>query len=141
MADDPFPHPQGGASRDDLLSSLAAEVHVWVIDPDASSEDVCTWCEGVLSAEESERRRKFLHEADGRSFLLAHGLVRAVLSRYAIVVLAFAIALDQLGIDREFLITSFLMLSGAFALAVALAVGLGARETVAKYLDDRFGKK
>ena len=56
---------------------------MWALDPDTASDDVCTWCEGVLSAGEGERRRKFLREADGRTYLLAHGLVRAVLSRYA----------------------------------------------------------
>jgi len=34
----------------------------------------------------------------------------------------------------------FLILFGAAALAAALAVGLGAREIVTRYLDDRFGK-
>ena len=80
---DPFPTSTDSTGPVDLLSSLEKEVHVWVLDPDATGDDVCAWCEGVLSVEENERRRKFLRAADGRSFVLAHGLVRAVLSRYA----------------------------------------------------------
>jgi len=84
MADDPFIYTTDRAqNREDLLSSLEAELHVWMLDPDSADDTTCTWCEGVLSDREDERRRKFLRNADGRSYLLAHGLVRAVLSRYA----------------------------------------------------------
>ena len=87
MSGDPFPFAPDPATRAraghlDLLSSLAEEVQVWVLDPDDADDDVYAWCKRVLSADENERRKKFLREADGRSFLLAHGLVRAVLSRY-----------------------------------------------------------
>lgn len=67
------------------------------------------------------------------------GLV-ATLARYALIVFAVAIALEQLQIGHEIVTNGFLILFGAAALAAALAVGLGAREIVTRYLDDRFGK-
>lgn len=67
------------------------------------------------------------------------GLV-ATLARYALIVFAVAIALEQLHIGHEIVTNGFLILFGAAALAAALAVGLGAREIVTRYLDDRFGK-
>lgn len=62
------------------------------------------------------------------------------LSRYALVVFAIAIALEQLQIGQEIVTNGFLILFGAAALGAALAVGLGAREIVTRYLNDRFGK-
>ena len=64
----------------------------------------------------------------------------AGVSRYALIIFTFAIALVQLKIAPEIVANGFLVLFGAACLAAALAVGLGARETVAKYLQDRFGK-
>ncbi|MCH9015252.1 MAG: hypothetical protein IH877_06145 [Gemmatimonadetes bacterium] len=64
----------------------------------------------------------------------------AALARYALIIFAFAIALDQLRIGEDIVANGFLVLFGAAALAAALAVGLGARETVARYLNDRFNK-
>lgn len=63
-----------------------------------------------------------------------------MLSRYSLVVFSFAIALEQLQIGHEIVTNGFLILFGAAALAAALAVGLGARETVKQYLDERFRK-
>ncbi len=83
MADDPFTcTTRRTRNRADLIPSLEEEVHVWVLDPDTADDAMCTWCEGVLSEREDERRRKFIRDVDGRSYLLAHGFVRAVLSRY-----------------------------------------------------------
>ena len=67
------------------------------------------------------------------------GLV-AAMARYALIIFTFAIALEQLGIGREIVTNGFLVILGAGALAAALAVGLGARDVVAKYLDKRFGR-
>jgi len=64
----------------------------------------------------------------------------AALARYALIIFTFAIALDQLRIGEDIVANGFLVLFGAAALAAALAVGLGARETVARYLNDRFNK-
>ena len=67
------------------------------------------------------------------------GLV-AGLSRYALIVFTFAIALGQLRIGQELVTNGFLILFGAGALAAALAVGLGSREFVGRLIEERFGK-
>ncbi|KPK78547.1 MAG: hypothetical protein AMS25_14790 [Gemmatimonas sp. SM23_52] len=68
------------------------------------------------------------------------GLV-AALSRYALIIFTFAIALNQLRIGREIVANGFLVLLGAAALGAALAFGLGARDLVSGFLNARFGKK
>jgi hypothetical protein len=68
------------------------------------------------------------------------GLV-AALSRWALIIFAFAIALNQLRIGQEIVSYGFLIIFGAAALAAALAVGLGARELVSGYLSERFRRK
>ena len=68
------------------------------------------------------------------------GLV-AALSRWALIIFTFAIALDQLRIGRDIVTNGVLIVFGAAALAAALAVGLGAREIVSEYLSERYGKK
>ena len=68
------------------------------------------------------------------------GLV-AALSRYSLIIFTFAIALEQLRIGREIVTNGFLIIFGAAAFAAALAVGLGGRDTVARYLEKRFGKE
>ena len=65
----------------------------------------------------------------------------ATLARYALVIFTFAIALNQLRIGADIVANGFLLLFGAACLAGALAVGLGARDFVARYMDERFGKK
>lgn len=67
------------------------------------------------------------------------GLV-AALARYALIIFAFAIALNQLRIGQDIVANAFLLLFGAACLAAALAVGLGAREIVGRYLEERFRK-
>ena len=63
----------------------------------------------------------------------------AAVARYALIVFAFAIALSQLRIGAAIVANGFLILFGAACLAGALAVGLGGRETVGRYLNRRFG--
>ncbi len=65
----------------------------------------------------------------------------AALSRYALIIFTFVIALNQLKIGREIVANGFLILFGAACLAAALAVGLGGREVVGRYLEERFRKK
>lgn len=65
----------------------------------------------------------------------------AALARYALIIFTFAIALNQLRIGQEIVANGFLIMFGAASLAGALAVGLGARDIVHDYLDERFGKK
>ena len=56
------------------------------------------------------------------------------LSLYAIVIFAVAIALIQLGIGEEIVVSAFGLVFGAAALALALAFGLGGRDVAADYL-------
>ena len=49
---------------------------------------------------------------------------------YLIIVLSVTVAIDQLGLEIELVNSLILVVAGAFALGGALAVGLGARETV-----------
>jgi hypothetical protein len=56
------------------------------------------------------------------------------LSLYAIVVFVAAIALIQLGIGEEIVVSAFGLVFGAAALALALAFGLGGRDVAADYL-------
>lgn len=64
--------------------------------------------------------------------------VVAALARYALIIFAFAIALDQLRIGQNIVANAFLILFGAACLAGAIAVGLGGREIVGRYLAERF---
>jgi hypothetical protein len=56
------------------------------------------------------------------------------LALYAIVVFSVAIALDQLDIGEDIVAGAFVIAFGAFALALALAFGLGGRDAAAEYL-------
>jgi hypothetical protein len=56
------------------------------------------------------------------------------ISLYAIVVFVSAIALIQLGIGEEIVVSAFGLVFGAAALALALAFGLGGRDVAADYL-------
>jgi len=62
----------------------------------------------------------------------AEGLGKLAL--YAIVFFSAAIALIQLGIGEEIMVSAFGLVFGAAALALALAFGLGGRDVAAEYL-------
>ena len=64
--------------------------------------------------------------------------VVASLARYALMIFAFAIAIDQLQIGRDIVANAFLILFGAACLAAALAVGLGSRDVVERHMQQRF---
>jgi hypothetical protein len=57
------------------------------------------------------------------------------------IIFTFAVALEQLGIGREIVTNGFLVLLGAASFAAALAVGLGARDVVARYLEELMKKR
>ena len=59
-------------------------------------------------------------------------------ARWLVVVLAFGIALDQLGVGGRVVPISLAILFGGIVLALALAVGLGAKDVVARSLERRF---
>jgi hypothetical protein len=57
--------------------------------------------------------------------------------KWLVLIVAAAMALDHIGIRRTVLVLAFGILFGGFVLAVALAVGLGARDVVSRALDDQ----
>ncbi len=58
-----------------------------------------------------------------------------------IVLFAFVMAMDQLGIGRQTVIAAFTIIFGGVILAMALAFGLGGKDIARKYLERRFGGK
>ena len=64
-----------------------------------------------------------------------HAGVLAVAARVAIIVLAGAMALRQMGVASDIINLAFGLLLGALAVAVALAVGLGSRDIAAREVE------
>ena len=58
-------------------------------------------------------------------------------ARWLVVTFALAIALEQLGVGGRIVPTCFVILFGGIVLAAALAVGLGAKDAVARSLEGR----
>ena len=69
------------------------------------------------------------------SSLLANGV------KTIIVLIAFAMALEQLGIGRETVIVAFTIIFGGIVFALALAFGLGGRDIAKDYLEKRLRGK
>lgn len=66
-----------------LLSRLGHEVHVWMLQPDQVVDAaVLAAYADSLSGEEQVRQQRFHFEHDRKLFLVAHGMLRSVLSRY-----------------------------------------------------------
>jgi hypothetical protein len=63
--------------------------------------------------------------------------ILATLTRSAILVLAAAMALDHLRIGGAFVPTVLLIMVAGITLAAALAVGLGSRKAVSRWIDER----
>jgi hypothetical protein len=59
-------------------------------------------------------------------------------ARWLVLVLAWAMALEQLGIGGTILTAAFAILFGGIVLSLSLAVGLGARDVVARSLERHF---
>jgi hypothetical protein len=68
----------------------------------------------------------------------------AGVSRWAIIIFAVTISLEQLGIASLLVTATFNIILGGVCLALAIAFGLGGKDTVAKYLEElkqkRYGK-
>ena len=58
--------------------------------------------------------------------------------KWLVQIVAVAMALDHLGIGRSILLLAFGLLFGGIVLAMALAIGLGAKETVERALEGQF---
>jgi len=64
------------------------------------------------------------------------GLISEVV-KWLLLVVAYAMALDQLGIGGDIVKIAFALLFGGFVLALALALGLGSREVVSRAWEKR----
>ncbi|MGA2916760.1 MAG: hypothetical protein ABSE89_12110 [Sedimentisphaerales bacterium] len=62
--------------------------------------------------------------------------ILAGISRWAILIFAVTIALEQLGIAPLLVATTFNIILGGIVLALALAFGLGGKDAAAKYLEE-----
>jgi hypothetical protein len=60
----------------------------------------------------------------------------AGISRWAIIIFAVTISLEQLGIAPLLVTATFNIILGGVCLALAIAFGLGGKDTVAKYLEE-----
>ena len=70
----------------------------------------------------------------------AQASVLALVTRVAILVLAAAMALRQMGLANEIVTLAFGLLLGAIAVAAALAFGLGARDTAGRAIERWVGR-
>jgi small-conductance mechanosensitive channel len=64
----------------------------------------------------------------------------SVMARYAILLFVMSMALEQLAIGGQILVSAFQIAFGALCLALALAFGLGGRDRAAKILDNMWKK-
>ena len=71
-----------------------------------------------------------------RSSQIRQAEIVASVSRVSIIVLAAAMALRQMGLANEIINSAFVIFLGAIAVALALAFGLGGRESAGKVLDE-----
>jgi hypothetical protein len=61
--------------------------------------------------------------------------------KYAILLLALTMALEQLGIGKETVVIAFAIIFGGVVLAFAVAFGLGGRNIARKYLEKQFKER
>jgi hypothetical protein len=76
-----------------------------------------------------------VHTAAGNASLSRPEMLAAA-SRWAIIIFAGTISLRELGIATLLVTTTFNIILGGVCLALALAFGLGGRDTAAKYLEE-----
>jgi hypothetical protein len=76
-----------------------------------------------------------VHTAAGNASLPSPELIAGI-SRWAIIIFAVTIAMEQLGIAPLLVGTAFNIILGGVVLALALAFGLGGKDAAAKYLDE-----
>lgn len=65
----------------------------------------------------------------------------SILVKYAILLFVLSMALEQLNIGGQILVSAFQIAFGAFCLALALAFGLGGKEWASKILEQLWNKK
>jgi len=120
-----------------LDASLAADLtkRFFLYVPDLGI-GIAIFAAGILASRVAARRT--LIGSVNRGLPAARLL--SALARGGIVVLSSAIALDHLGIGRAIVPSALLILLGGVTLASALAVGLGSRDAVGRWIDDRLGR-
>ncbi|MDD9898191.1 MAG: mechanosensitive ion channel [Candidatus Melainabacteria bacterium] len=64
-----------------------------------------------------------------------HGELLAGIARIAILIIASAMGLQEMGLGQEIITNAFSLLFGAIAVAIALAVGLGCKDIAAKEVE------
>ncbi|PPD16499.1 MAG: hypothetical protein CTY27_05235 [Methylotenera sp.] len=75
------------------------------------------------------------------SIKFSHALTVSTSAEYGIQILAIFVALEQLGIGMQLIHSLFIIVFGAFFLALALAFGLGGRDWAAKVIAEMDAKK
>lgn len=70
------------------------------------------------------------------SIKFSRALVVSTSAEYAIQILALFVALEQLGVGLQLIHSLFVIVFGAFFLALAIAFGLGGRDWAAKVIED-----
>jgi len=61
--------------------------------------------------------------------------------KYAIILLALTMALEQLGVGKETVVIAFAIIFGGIVMAFAVAFGLGGRGMARKYLENQFKER
>lgn len=87
---------------------------------------------------------KVVEQLAQRSFASDHTFeadIVGLVIRYAIIVFAFFMAFDQLGIAHSIVVNAFTILLGTVGLGLALAFGLGARDHARDYLEKLKNRK
>jgi Conserved TM helix len=70
------------------------------------------------------------------SIKFSHALTVSTSAEYGIQILAIFVALEQLGIGMQLIYSLFVIVFGAFFLALAIAFGLGGKDWAAKVIED-----
>jgi hypothetical protein len=81
-----------------------------------------------------------VHTAAGNANLPSPELIAGI-SRWAIIIFAVTIAMEQLGIAPLLVGTAFNIILGGVVFALALAFGLGGKDAAARYLDELKNKR
>jgi hypothetical protein len=70
------------------------------------------------------------------SIKFPHALAVSTSAEYGIQIFAVFVALEQLGIGMQLIYSLFVIVFGAFFLALAIAFGLGGKDWAAKVIED-----
>lgn len=71
-----------------------------------------------------------------RSSQTAHANLLALVARVAILIFSGSMALNEMGLGNEIIVTAFSILLGAIGVALAIAFGMGGRDAAARQLEE-----